>query len=838
LAAAIARAAIAIGAGRTIAGAAPAAVAALAGTEIRRQVMNRLATTVTTLLVAGFLATAAIGLAAGGHGADPRMQPSAAVEKKAATGPIHVRVVDLDGDAAAGVPVEWRAQGRASRSFTTGADGRLTIPRELSEDSSFLVSWRGRDGIAWARMKDPNPNRPPGTEDAPIVMELLPATHRVAGSVVDREGRPITGAEIRLFALDHPVNGNTFFETILQGLLDRAVTDQAGRYAISLPRGAHAELRAWHPRYVGSGVGVPPDAQTAEPEILEPAGSIVGRVTDAATGRPVAGAYIGAQLVEHRARILSSVWVEATSDDQGRFVLGGAEPGVYNVLFNGVSGRPAATARAVECVRVRAGADTPADLTVVEGRPLRGVVVDRDTGEPVPGIEVGCYGPARPRSGAAVESRRADDLGRFMFHVPPGEQYVYLQEGDIGYRLSRQTIVVPQEGKIELVRLMRRPPRNQGMMGMMGMMKAAVAKDDVAKVAGPPPTEPTKAEVVEEVKVAMPNPEPAVGKAEMKAEVYTKAVEPAVPKARPDQAGVPAVAPKVRTVNGHVRDPQGRPLAGVQLQASTDARPRGTDFPVTDREGMFLFLGLPREPLTITLNRPGYRYQMEGLPADRDEAQWTFGLIPDSEAKGRPGPPQDEPIPPELRARLTFINLDPRGTDDLIDGPGYTGNDLSRLPRGIHKLGETYFRIGEEMVHVQGRMRSDLPQSVEGIAVGARGRVLHFLHAAQYAAEPGEMIGAYVVHYADGTSEQIPLVCGRHLVDWWAWDRSSSEPTEAKVAWTGSNDNTELNKGLKIRLFDLTWTNPHPEKEIAALDVLSAGKQPDPFLVAVTLERP
>ena len=48
-------------------------------------------------------------------------------------------------------------------------------------------------------------------------------------------------------------------------------------------------------------------------------------------------------------------------------------------------GRPDATARAVEGVRVRAGADTPADLAIIEGRPLRGVVVDRETGGPVPG---------------------------------------------------------------------------------------------------------------------------------------------------------------------------------------------------------------------------------------------------------------------------------------------------------------------------------------------------------------------------------------------------------------------------------------------------------------------
>ena len=98
------------------------------------------------------------------------------------------------------------------------------------------------------------------------------------------------------------------------------------------------------------------------------------------------------------------------------------------------------------------------------------------------------------------------------------------------------------------------------------------------------------------------------------------------------------------------------------------------------------------------------------------------------------------------------------------------------------------------------------------------------------------MIGAYVIHYADGTSEQIPIVYGRNIVNWWNFPRKD-DPTEAETPWTGSNDMADGNPRIKIRLFALTWTNPHPEKEINALDVLSAGKDCDPFLVAATLVR-
>jgi len=99
------------------------------------------------------------------------------------------------------------------------------------------------------------------------------------------------------------------------------------------------------------------------------------------------------------------------------------------------------------------------------------------------------------------------------------------------------------------------------------------------------------------------------------------------------------------------------------------------------------------------------------------------------------------------------------------------------------------------------------------------------------------LIGAYIIRYADETTERIPIIYGRTLVNWFDFPGRKEEPAEARVAWTGSNDSIDLNPGFKIRLLATSWTNPHPEKEIATLDVLSAGTACDPFLVAVTLER-
>jgi hypothetical protein len=185
---------------------------------------------------------------------------------------------------------------------------------------------------------------------------------------------------------------------------------------------------------------------------------------------------------------------------------------------------------------------------------------------------------------------------------------------------------------------------------------------------------------------------------------------------------------------------------------------------------------------------------------------------------------------------LTFVDLDRRGNDFLADGPDGNGNDLDRLPRGIHKLGDVYFHIGEKMIHVQGGMRLDLPRSIKGIPVQARADRVHFLHATQAGRDPGTLIGAYVFRYTDGTSEQVPLVYGRNIANWRSFPRTD-DPTEAQAGWTGFNDVVDRHPRLKIRLFAITWTNPHPEKEITALDVLSSGKDCDPFLAAVTLSR-
>lgn len=193
--------------------------------------------------------------------------------------------------------------------------------------------------------------------------------------------------------------------------------------------------------------------------------------------------------------------------------------------------------------------------------------------------------------------------------------------------------------------------------------------------------------------------------------------------------------------------------------------------------------------------------------------------------------------------KFTFVDLQPQANVKLADNLSRTleGNHLGNVPQGEQKLGGTRWQIGEKFIHLRGQNVPDLPEKVEGIKVDASFDQLHILHSTEYGegmevpfAESTE-IGAYVVHYADKSTEKIPIVYGEDLRDWWDWpDRTSLK--RANVAWTGTNPAAESAQ-RQIRLFSVTWTNPHPDRTVATIDFQSSNTDCDPFLVALTLEK-
>jgi hypothetical protein len=132
-------------------------------------------------------------------------------------------------------------------------------------------------------------------------------------------------------------------------------------------------------------------------------------------------------------------------------------------------------------------------------------------------------------------------------------------------------------------------------------------------------------------------------------------------------------------------------------------------------------------------------------------------------------------------------------------------------------------------------MAPNKPEKVEGIQVDKKCAKLHFLHATEWAAEDGTVIGEYAVTWEDDTSVTIPMRYGKDILDWW-YDDTSSDPSEAKVAWKGDNELAK-SQNHKIRLYRATWENTKPDLKVKTLDITSTKQTPAaPFCVAITGE--
>jgi hypothetical protein len=194
------------------------------------------------------------------------------------------------------------------------------------------------------------------------------------------------------------------------------------------------------------------------------------------------------------------------------------------------------------------------------------------------------------------------------------------------------------------------------------------------------------------------------------------------------------------------------------------------------------------------------------------------------------------------RRRLTFLDLQAKANhkraDDFHSGR-YPGNNLASLPAGEQTLGGVKFHIGEGVLQLGSSTIADKPEKVEGIPVGRRVAKLYILHATGYSPEEEEKrIGAYTVHYQDGTTATIPVVYGQDVMDWWKYP-GAADPTRAKVAWEGKNEPAKNEFDATIRLYLTTWENPHPEKAVATIDYASTMDTPcAPFCVAITAEEP
>jgi hypothetical protein len=185
--------------------------------------------------------------------------------------------------------------------------------------------------------------------------------------------------------------------------------------------------------------------------------------------------------------------------------------------------------------------------------------------------------------------------------------------------------------------------------------------------------------------------------------------------------------------------------------------------------------------------------------------------------------------------RVSYVDFGPKANQKLKESYGGDSNNLADLPTGEQTFAGVKFKIGEGLIQLSGKETSDKPEKVEGLKVNTTFSRLYLLHATHWWAKEDSIIGYYTVHYHDKSQETIPIVYGKDMLDWW-YTGDSKEPTRARVAWKGDNDDAK-NAGARIRLYLTTWKNPEPARKVVSIDFVSTNaEKAAPFCVAITAE--
>ena len=307
-----------------------------------------------------------------------------------------VKVVDANGAPLAGVTVEafafesdsWRSvlKARSLTKGTTTADGRFSCEAPTSYLPNMVVVLARKKGLGldWANW---------GTRASGEFTLTLTKGVVLGGTVVDRVGKPVAGAEVRPILF---LRGGRMHRRVLPVVspIDLLVarTDAKGRFRFAgVPKAARAEFTV-----VAKGKAKTFTLKSRAPQFTVGQTSIQLTVADEAkvsgsavdkTGRPVAGVRVTVRAAGTERPFFFD---EAVTGADGTFTIGRLPAGKLAVITLGPKLGLGKWVRTGAEVEAEAGKTSSGiTLTVISGGVLEVSVREANTGVPLGGVSVG-----------------------------------------------------------------------------------------------------------------------------------------------------------------------------------------------------------------------------------------------------------------------------------------------------------------------------------------------------------------------------------------------------------------------------------------------------------------
>lgn len=160
--------------------------------------------------------------------------------------------------------------------------------------------------------------------------------------------------------------------------------------------------------------------------------------------------------------------------------------------------------------------------------------------------------------------------------------------------------------------------------------------------------------------------------------------------------------------------------------------------------------------------------------------------------------------------------------DQTFFGVRFDVSGLVRLAgRNPQRINQWYFR-----------------PEVAGIPMGRAFDRLYLLHATHYTEKPGTVIAKMRLKYVDGSMAEIPIRYGAHTLTYWRQRYESTAhltDADSRIAWTGNASVGVAQYGNSLRLIVSSFRNPHPDRVVQSLDLVSTWSDASAVIVGMAV---